>query len=497
MHKNKTYTNDDLAAIPLANRTWGPWNFSALWISMSICVPTYMLASSLIDGGMNAWQALLTIFVGNAIILVPILLNGNAGAKYGIPFPVFCRVSFGIRGANIPSLLRAIVACGWFGIQTWLGGSALYAIVRIWIPGVENLPEIFPSELGLKTGPALGFFSFWWINMIVVRYGIEGISKLIKFKSFALPIITLLLLSWGYTVAHGFGPIFSRPSKFSQWDDFLGFFFPALTGVIGNWATISLNIPDFTRYAISSKAQRLGQALTLPTVSTLFSFVGIAVTSASALVFGSTLWNPIELAEKFQSPLLVSFSMLCIALSTLATNITANIVSPANDISNLFPSRISFRQGGYITGVIGIFTCPWKLVADPTGFIFTWLIAYSSLLGPIAGIMIADYYWIRKQKICVEELYRSDGQYWFTQGFNGRAIAALGLGILPNIPGFLTTTGAVSPHFFPSYLNHLYHYAWFIGFFLSGLLHIALSTSFTSHTTLQATAESLHPSFED
>src|SRR3954466_4933071 len=149
--------SEDLAPVPRAKRNWTTWNYAALWISMSLCIPTYMLASSLIAGGMNWWQAMITIFLGNAIVLIPMVLNGSAGARYGIPFPVFSRASFGLRGANIPALLRAIVACGWFGIQTWIGGSAIFQLVKIWIPGIASLPQIFPTSWGLETGPGICF----------------------------------------------------------------------------------------------------------------------------------------------------------------------------------------------------------------------------------------------------------------------------------------------------------------------------------------------------
>jgi len=485
------YTNKDLAPIHQADRTWNVWNFAALWISMSLCIPTYMLASSLIDGGMSWWQAIITILLGNLIVLFPMILNGNAGARYGIPFPVLSRASFGIRGANIPALLRAFVACGWFGIQTWIGGFAIFQLLKIWFPGIGELPQIFPASFGLQTGSALTFLGFWLINMMMVYFGIENIRKLMAFKAVFLPAVAVALLFWAINAANGLGPILSQPSKFHNNKEFFIYFFPALTAMVGNWATLSLNIPDFTRYAKSERVQRIGQAIALPPSMAFFSFVGVIVTSATALVFGAVIWDPIELAGKFHSPILISFAMLAVALSTLATNIAANIVSPANDFSNLAPTRISFRRGGYITGIIGILICPWKLIADPTGFIFTWLIAYSSLLGPIAGIMLVDYYLIRKQELSVSELYQEESQYWFWNGFNVKAIFALISGILPNIPGFLTTVGRVSPTTFPPLLNGLYHYAWFVGFIVSGGLYWFLGHLKSAHplTSVSAVAQ--------
>jgi NCS1 family nucleobase:cation symporter-1 len=474
--QNSSLINEDLAPVPPSKRKWGTWNYAALWISMSLCIPTYMLASSLIGGGMNWWQAILTIFLGNTIVLIPMLLNGHAGAKYGIPFPVFARASFGTKGANIPAMLRAIVACGWFGIQTWIGGSAIYYMLRAWFP---SLPEISIGNLFPNAIPFICFLAFWLLNMIVVYFGVESIRKLLVFKAIFLPVAALALLFWAISAAHGLGPILDQPSKLSG-PAFWTYFFPALTGMVGFWATLSLNIPDFTRYAKSQKAQIRGQAIGLPSSMTLFAFIGVVVTSATAIIFGSTIWDPVQLAGKFENKMMVSFAMIAVAISTLATNIAANIVSPANDFSNLSPKKINFRTGGYITGIIGILIFPWKLVADPTGYIYTWLVGYSGLLGPVGGIMIADYYFIRKQKLDVNDLYNNNGQYSFGKGYNNKAILALLLGILPNVPGFLVTVKAIAADTVPGWISNLYNYAWFVGFFISGILYILLMRSYKS-----------------
>jgi len=486
MKEQETITNsslysEDLAPVTQDKRTWNTWNYAALWISMSLCIPTYMMASSLIGGGMNWWQAILTIFLGNTIVLVPMILNGHAGAKYGISFPVFARASFGVKGANIPAVLRAIVACGWFGIQTWIGGYALFLMLKLWIPAIGTLPQIFPASFGLETGPAISFFLFWLLNMFVVYLGVESIKKLLVFKAFFLPIAALALLYWAISAGNGLGPILKQPSKFASTSDFFTFFFPALTGMVGFWATLSLNIPDFTRYAKSQQAQIKGQAIGLPTSMTLFSFIGVVVTSATFIVYGETIWDPLVLAGRFDSKIFVSIAMIAVAISTLATNIAANIVSPANDFANLSPSKINFRTGGFITGIIGLLIFPWKLIADPNGYIFTWLVGYSGLLGPIGGIMIADYYFVRKQKLQVDELFSSTGIYSYKTGFNNRAIVALLLGIVPNIPGFLTIIGAVSKNTFPLWLDHIYNYAWFVGFIISALSYKLMM----KNTTLQ------------
>lgn len=486
---DKVLYSEDLAPVMAEARTWRTWNYAALWISMSLCIPTYMLASSLIEGGMNWWQAILTIFAGNTIVLIPMLLNGHAGTKYGIPFPVFARASFGVRGANIPALLRAIVACGWFGIQAWIGGYALYQMLRLWIPGLETLPAVFPVSLGLATGPAICFFLFWLLNMYVIYLGIDSIKKLLVFKALFLPLAALALLVWAITaVKGGLAPVLSQPSRFATNAAFWAFFVPGLTGMVGFWATLSLNIPDFTRYAVSQQAQVRGQALGLPASMTLFSFVGVVVTGATTIVFGTTIWDPVVLAGRFENKLLVSLAMIAVAISTLATNIAANIVSPANDFANLAPSRISFRTGGYITGVIGVLILPWKLVADPAGYIFTWLVGYSSLLGPVGGIMIADYYLVRKKQLFVQDLYKLHGIYNFRRGFNLCALLALLLGIVPNVPGFLVTIHVLSASSVPAWLTGLYSYAWFTGFFVAGGSYLWLMRSFKPLTAYKNTA---------
>jgi len=460
--------NEDLAPVPQNKRTWGTWNYAALWISMSLCIPTYMLASSLIGGGMNWWQAILTIFLGNCIVLIPMILNGHAGAKYGIPFPVLVRVSFGTKGANIPAMLRAIVACGWFGIQTWIGGASLYNILRAWIP---SLAEIDSSSLFPQALPMTCFFIFWALNMFIIYLGVDSIKKLLVFKAFFLPIAALALLVWAIWAAKGLGPILNQPSKFASSADFWHYFFPALTGMVGFWATLSLNIPDFTRYAKSQKAQVNGQIIGLPPSMTFFAFVGVIVTSATAIIYGQTEWDIVKLAGRFDSKLMVTFAMIGIIISTLATNIAANIVSPANDFSNLAPQKINFRTGGYITGVIGVLIFPWKLIADPNGYIFTWLIAYSSLLGPVGGIMIVDYFFIRRKNLVEADLYKPTGVYSYNNGINYNAILALLIGILPNIPGFLVAIKVLDANSMSSWIIGLYNYAWFVGFGVSGIVY--------------------------
>jgi NCS1 family nucleobase:cation symporter-1 len=421
-----------------------------------------MLASSLIDGGMNWWQAVLTVFLGNVVVLVPMVLNAHAGTRYGIPFPVYCRSAFGVLGANVPAMLRALVACGWFGIQSWIGGDAIYTILAKFQPHWATLPAEY---FGLNAAQLGCFFAFWAVNVLVIFLGIDSIRLLLNVKAPLLIALGLLLLGWAYVEADGFGPILSQPSKFGPGGEkagqFWAFFFPALTANVGFWATLSLNIPDFSRYARSQRDQVLGQTIGLPTTMGLYSFIGVAVTSATIIIYGKEIWDPIKLLTKFDNPWVLAVAMVSLCLATLATNIAANVVSPANDFAHLWPKAIGFRTGGLITAVVGVLIQPWKLVSDPSGYIFTWLIGYSSLLGAVGGVLIADYFLIRKTRLDLAGLYRQDGPYWYSGGFNPVALVALAAGVAPCVPGFLATIKVAE---FGPVWTDLYSYAWFVSF---------------------------------
>src|SRR6202171_3017567 len=445
--------NEDLAPIPPEKRSWGTYNYASLWVAMSVCIPTYMLASGLIAGGMSWWQAIATILLGNLIVLVPMLLNAHAGARYGIPFPVFVRASFGVRGANIPAILRALVACGWFGIQTWIGGQAIYSMLRIVWPGAANL-----------TGSGwMCFFLFWAINMMVIWRGIEMIKFLEGIGAPFMLVVGVVLLFWITRKAGGFGPVLHTGSKFHSSSEFVLFVLPAVSGEVSFWATVALNIPDFTRYAKSQRAQMVGQALGLPAAMTLYSFIGVAVTSASVVLFGEAIWDPVILLGRFNQPAIALIALVALLLATLNTNVAANVVSPSNDFSNLRPSLISFRTGVFITGVVGILMMPWKLLGDYSAYIFGWLVGYSGLLGPIAGVMIADYFIVRHRDLNVTDLYRRNGLYEYDRGVNYRAIVALVLGII------IALLGLVLPP-----VRWLYDYAWFVGFLVAGAAYVIL-----------------------
>jgi len=445
--------NRDLAPADPARRTWSTYNYAALWVSMSVNILTYMLAASLIQGGMDWKQAVLTVFLGNTIVLAPMLLNSHPGAKYGIPFPVLARASFGLLGANVAAVLRALVACGWFGIQSWIGGEAINTL----------LATLWPAWARNPHGVVICFAVFWTINLIVVLKGIEYIRFLQGISAPILLGVGLLLLAWAYTNAGGFGPMLSARSQFRSTAEFLKFLIPALNGTVGFWATVSLNIPDFTRFARDQRGQVIGQAIALPTTMTLYSFIGVAVTSATVVIYGSAIWDPVQLLSRFHSPIAVIISLLAILLATLNVNIGANVVSPANDFSNLWPKGISFKIGGVITCFMGVAMMPWKLLANHKTFIFGWLGGYAAVLGPVAGIMICDYFLIRRKILSVDSLYLRGSEYEYSAGFNWKAITALVIGTGVALVGLVV----------PS-VRFLYDYSWFVGFAVASLIYLAL-----------------------
>lgn len=488
--RHSPLVNADLAPTPMSARTWNTYNFAALWISMAHCIPTYMLAGGLIAVGMNGWQALLTIALGNLIVLIPILLNAHPGTKYGVPFPVLARASFGTMGANVPAILRAIVACGWFGIQTFIGGEAVKTFIASLWPAFAQLggdSQIF----GLSYSSAITFMIFWALNIWIIYRGMEAVRV---FENWAAPLVLIMaavLLAWMVNRAGGVGTLILQPSRFKTVSEFWAVFVPSLTGMIGFWATLSLNIPDFTRYGKGQRQQMLGQALGLPTTMMAFSAMGVVTTSAAQTIFVgsdiSKLWDPVHILAQLTSstaplgmsaPLIENpsvrlvvavLALFGVSIATISVNIAANVVSPSNDFANLWPRRISFKTGGLITGILGIVMMPWKFLSSADTYIFNWLVGYSALLGPIAGIMIVDYWVLRRKTLHVAELYNANGEYG---GVNWQALVALVLGVLPSIPGFLQSVGVM--HDIAPVFAALYPYAWFVGVAVGAGMYFSL-----------------------
>lgn len=540
--------SEDLAPTPKNQRTWSVWNLTALWVGMAVCIPTYLLASYMMKTGLSWLEALLIIGIANLIITIPMVLNGHAGVKYGVPFPVIGRSAFGTKGIHIPSVVRGIVACGWFGVNTWLGGLALYSIFIAATGG--NAAD------GLSLGQFVCFGIFWLINMFFIWKGTESIKWLEEYSAPILIVMGLLLIGWGWNNVGGFGLVLdqgkqlekpvavineggiltinpitdikgktkanayqisindkpqewkevtSTPinlvnynelnlykiqfSKFHKANGESKMIFSSivpiiksssekengsklwnyliwLTAMVGFWATMSLSIADITRYASSQKAQVTGQFLGLPGTMMLYSFVGIFVTCAAVVSFDDVLiasdapWDPVTLLSKFKNPTVVIIAQLFMIIATLSTNIAANVIAPANAFSNMFPKQISFKMGGFITGVIGIIICPWLLLNEIQGL----LIDISAVLGPVLAILVCDYFIIRKKKIRIADLYKENGIYSFgNSGFNVNAIIALFVG------AFIAIGGKWIP-----FMSGFYSVSWFSGFTISFILYYFL-----------------------
>jgi len=545
---NSPLYSEDLAPVSKENRTWNKWNLAAIWVGMAVCIPTYLLASYMIKTGLNWYEALIIIGLANLIITVPMILNGHAGVKYGVPFPVIGRAAFGTKGIHIASVSRGIIACGWFGVQTWIGGLAIYAIFNA-ITGSTG-------ELGLSVGKFVGFGIFWFINIYFIWKGTESIKWLETYSAPILIIMGVALIWWSYAEADGFSIVLDQSEQLektaatiTQEDDIfylqlnalndkegnlkvteykivasensdwltytnepisisssenvqvqfrnsdtnlivessvvtasivsatgqgskLWSYLLWLTAMVGFWATMSISIADITRYASTQKDQIAGQFIGLPGTMMLYSFVGIFVTCAAVINFKDVLiaddapWDPVSLIAKFKSPVVVVISQIFMLIATLSTNIAANVIAPANSFSNLAPKKISFRMGGIITGVIGIIIAPWWLLNEISGF----LIFVSGLLGPVLGILITDYYLIRKKRVELAELYKEEGIYSYKKtGFNKAAIIALFIGVFLALIGFWVPA-----------LNFLYSLSWFTGFIISSIIYYLLMKNNTS-----------------
>ncbi|PRX47114.1 NCS1 family nucleobase:cation symporter-1 [Prauserella shujinwangii] len=468
------FFNDELAPVPVERRTWTTYNYFALWNGMALNLPSYLLASGLIAIGMNWAQAFLTIALGNLIVLAPMLLNSHAGTKYGIPFPVFARAFFGVRGANLAALLRGLVACGWFGIQTWVGGQAMFVIIgKLFGDGWSGAAAVAGQPWTLW----LCFAAFWALQMVIIWRGMEAVRKLESWAAPAVSVGFLILLVWVLIKAGGFGPIFAQPSELGWGPEFWKVFAPSLMGMIAFWATLSLNMPDFTRFGQDQRRQAWGQILGLPTTMSLIAIMSIMITSGGIVIYGEAIWDPVQLASRFDSPIVVIAALLGIVLATITTNLAANVVSPSYDFSNAFPRRISFRVGGLITGVIGIVIMPWRLISDPNIYIFAWLNFYGGVLAAIAGVLVAGYWVQAGTRLALADLFSERGRYWFTGGWNWRALVASGVGAVFAVGGAYSAPGSgpfpengLIPLFQP-----FYDYSWVVGLVAAFLVYLALT----------------------
>lgn len=473
------YTNDDLAPVPIEQRHWTTYNYAALWIGMAHNIPSYLLASGLIALGMDWVQALLTITLGNILVLLPMLLNSHAGTKYGIPFPVFARAFYGLRGANVAALLRAFIACGWFGIQTWIGGQAIHVMTG----KLVGDSWVNASQLGGRPWTLwASFLVFWLIQLAIIWRGMETLRR---FENWAAPfviVVAVVLLAWILVKAGGLGPILSQPSKLGWGTDFWKVFAPALMGMVAFWSTLSLNMPDFTRFSAGQRQQVMGQVLGLPTTMSFFAILSVLITSGTAVVYGVPIWDPIQLAAQFDSKIVVAVGLFTVVVATIAVNLAANVVSPSYDFSNAAPKLISFRLGGLITGVLGIVIQPWRLLESPSVYIFAWLGFYGGLLGSVAGVLVAGYWVLSRTELNLAQLYQPGGRYWFSAGFSWPALVATAVGAVLAVGGAYSAIGAdgVKTGPFPvdgliPIIKPLYDYSWAVGLVASFLTFLVLS----------------------
>lgn len=416
LQHNAALWNDDLRPCTLAEHSWPGSKFASLWVGMCLCLPTYSLASGMIALGMNWWESVLTILVGSLIVMGAILLVSHAGTRYGIPYPVFARLWFGTGGAHLPALARALIAAGWFGINSWFGGKALDAI----------LSHVVPFWGGVGIHLPLAFLVFWAINVAIAMRGPQAIGRLAQISAPTLAISAIALFIWGAHSAGGFGPMLAAPAKIHG-AAFWSAFYPSVVGVIAFWATMALNIPDYTRYARTQRGQMLGQIFSMPLTMAAFSFVGIAVTSATVMMFGTALWNPVDLIAKFPTPVIVLAGIIVI-MSSVTINVGANVMAPARAFENLNPRAITFATGAVITGVLSLATMPWKMLETFGNYVFLWLGTYGAMLGSFDGVAVADYWLVRKWRIDLAQLYTPGGRYSYANGINARAVVAVVVG---------------------------------------------------------------------
>ena len=475
--RNSPVYNDDLAPTKISQRTWNKWHIMSLWVGMAICVPTYTLGAVLTSYfGLTIMEALWTILAANIIVLVPLILNAHPGTKYGIPFPVLLRSSFGIYGSNLPALIRALIACGWFGIQTMFGGLAIHLF----------LARIFPAwgELG-GVGEVIGFGIFWAMNIYVVVKGSKAIQILETIAAPLLIIVGVVLLVWAIPQID-VPALLAAPPKRPDTDSAWPYIFSGLTAMVGFWATLSLNIPDFSRYAVSQKDQTLGQIFGLPLTMFLFSMLGVVLTAASPILVGEVVSDPVNLIGKIDSPIMGAFGLFILFVATISTNAAANVLSPANDFQNAFPKKINFKRGVYLTGFIGILLMSWELMrkvglvqsdVSVESIYSNWLLSYSNLLGPIAGIMIMDYFVIKKQQIHLIDIYKVNGVY---PKINRAGMLAFLIPVSFTTFCLMTDTNL-----------WVYKYGWFVGSALGAIIYFVSSRHIFQSDTMKEFAHGI------
>ncbi|KAL2177813.1 permease for cytosine/purines, uracil, thiamine, allantoin-domain-containing protein [Thermothelomyces heterothallicus CBS 202.75] len=469
-------TNHDLKPVEPERRQWGPWNFVGFWVADSFNINTWMISSSMIVGGLSWWQSWLCVWIGYSISGSFICMTARIGATYHIGFPVVSRSSFGIWGSLWPVFNRAAMACIWYGVQSYIGGHCVYLMIRsIWKSwDRETIPNTFSQDSGTSTADYVSFFLFWFCSLPALWFPVHKIRHLFTVKAYVVPCAGIAFLIWSVVRAGGAGPIVRQPAT-KEGGELAWEFIKGVMSSIANFATLIVNSPDFSRFAAKPRDALWSQLFTIPIGFALTSFIGIIVSSSSAVIYGGKpIWDPLDLLEHFldDGGSAQRFGVFVIAaafaLAQLGTNIAANSVSAGTDMTALLPRYINIRRGGYICAAIGLAMCPYNLLTSSNMFT-TYLSAYSVFLSSIAGVMIADYYLVRRGFLEVKELYdaRRTGPYFYTAGIHWRAYAAYIAGILINVVGFAGAVGTSVP----IGATYLYNLNFFCGFGVSAAVY--------------------------
>ncbi|MFT8390414.1 MAG: NCS1 family nucleobase:cation symporter-1 [Sporolactobacillus sp.] len=478
MNKSVNYSpnlyNADLAPVNAKQKSWTWINFTTIWMGMVHNIVAWETAGSLIGLGMSVWQAVFTVIVANAVLITGMWLNSVAGVKYGVPFPVIIRAAFGHKAANIPVVLRAFVAIFWFAVQAYAGSAALNAILGALFPGWNHLAQINVIGMGLNT--AISVVLFWLLHIFIIM---KGMHRIKLFELWAGPLVIvlgLILVIWSLIAAHGFGPFFTNPGKLTN-AQFWTIFPVSVTGLVGVWATLVLNIPDFTRFSKTQKDQAIGQLIGLPGTAVLFALMSIITTSGTVIVFGHPIWNLVDLLQKFGNPFLLFFGAIALIIVTLSVNIAGNVVSPAYDLVNLFPKKLNFIKAGIISIILSLFFAPW-LWFNSAGIIMQVMGAVGGALGPVAGIMFADFYIVHRRQYDIDSFYREESAYTYSHGWNINALIAMGIGTV------LALIGLFVPE-----LKSFYAYSWFIGVGAGFIIYALLMSMKDKHVKQEALSE--------
>lgn len=476
------YYNEDLAPTSVSQRNWTTYNISMLWVGMAICIPSMSLASGLIGMGVSPWLSIINVALGNIIVLIPIQLNSQIGTKYGIPFPLFARLTFGGKGAQIPAILRAITACGWTSVQAWVGGGAVAAIIGCVIPSFADAGWTvgLPSWGGMQTvamGQFIGYVIFMLFIGWVAYKGMDQIKWIQNIGGPLLIIIMIALLVWATTYAgsegYSFGDVINSGNNDALIEAAGGFALVYLGGLMGNiafWATMALNIPDFSRYARSQKDQFRGQLYGMPLPMAFCAFVGAFFARATELVDGTAMFDPTAVFYHLNNKLIILIAALGVAAATVTTCVAANVVAPANGFSNINPKKISYKKGVVITMLIAFFVLQAWWIYGSGGAYFTWMNAYGTILAPIAAIFIADYFVCKNRQIEIAALFKGEnGRYWYSGGFNQAAIIAWIVAFIIPLLAYFNISGGLGTII--AYINSVnYLWSFIIGFVLYVIL---------------------------